>query len=68
MRPAERRSYSWRQFFYYNDTYRCLRERCTNDPNFFDQMEEKVRSKHREALGNDVFDLEFVDWMAEVGI
>ena len=54
--------------FYYNDTYRCLRERCTNDPNFFDQMEEKVRSKHREALGNDVFDLEFVDWVAEVGI
>ena len=31
-------------------------------------MEETVRSKHREALGNDVFDLDFVDWMAEVGM
>jgi len=47
--------------FYYEDTYSCLRERCINDPYFFNQIEEAVRSKHLQALGTDVFDLAFVD-------
>ena len=55
-------------FFYYENISSCLRERCINDPLFFDQIEEAVRGQHFQALGTDVFDLAFVDYMCDVWI
>jgi len=45
-----------------------LRERCIQDPTFFDQIAEVVRDKHYRMIGDDPFYFAFVDYMCAVGI
>ena len=52
----------------YEDTDQCLRQRCMKDSLYLQQLEDTVRKNHPEALGDDPFDLDFVDFMCRTGI